>query len=269
MKQNLTEYNTISTNALKLCAIIAMVCDHLPYLLENWHILYYSFPWVLMHAAGRLTAPIFFYLLALGYRRTRNANSYTLRLIIFAFLSYIPYIWYFKGGLPSPSNFLELNVIFTMLFGLLLLRVAHEIRNMPRKIILAALCLIGGYWCDYSLYGLAMIVVCDIARENRRSVILGMGAVMMVYVYMRTSNWFPSDVSPFTSLLTLFKTEWMVGSLIVLLSLIIPLVLISRHRIWAVGAPEEARPGLLAKWGFYIFYPAHITALLLIKSFFL
>ena len=265
MGTKLTEHNTLSTNTLKIVAIIAMVSDHIPYLSATWQGDYYTQPWVLMHAFGRVTAPVFFYLIAVGYRRTRNANRYTIRLLIFAFISYVPYIWFFREALPNPANFLELNVIFTMLFGLLLLRVVHEVRHIALKVALAVLCLIGGYWCDYSLYGLAMILVCDIAGENRRNTVLGLGAAMMVYVYMRTSSWFPNTVSPFESLKLVLDNEGMTGSLMVLLFQLIPLVLISRHRAWAIGAPQEAKPGFLAKWGFYIFYPAHITVLLLIS----
>jgi hypothetical protein len=182
--ENLVETKrTLSTNALKIWAIVAMVCDHVPYLSEYVSSYYYQIPWVLMHAFGRLTAPIFFYMLALGYRRTRNANRYTLRLLVFAFISYVPYIWYFKGAQPGTAlfadNFLELNVIFTMLFGLLLMRAIREIHNPVLKAALISLCLIGGYWCDYGLYGIAIILVCDACRGSRRGTVLGMGAVIM------------------------------------------------------------------------------------------
>jgi hypothetical protein len=173
----------LSTNALKIWAIIAMVCDHAPYLTEYTNFPqqdYYAFPWYLMHAFGRVTAPIFFYLLAAGYRRTRDRNRYTLRLLIFAAISYVPYIWYFEGAPPNAWNFQHLNVIFTMLFGLLLLRSLHEISSLPLKAVCVCLSLIGGYWCDYGLYGLALILICDLLRDSRRGTVLGMGAVMMV-----------------------------------------------------------------------------------------
>ena len=265
MDYKLTKYNTMSTNALKLWAIIAMVSDHLPYLSSMWQEQYYTWPWALMHMFGRITAPVFFYLLALGYRRTRNANRYTLRLLIFALLSYLPYIWYFKRALPNAQNFNDLNVIFTMLFGLLLLRAVHEVRNIPLKAIFIVLCLVCGYWCDYGLYGLALILICDIARGNRRGTILGMGAAMMIYVYMRTSSFFPESSDLFSSLSNMFHVQWMYISLLVLLCQLLPLILIARHRVWVIGDNAEPRPGFFAKWGIYIFYPAHLTLLLLLQ----
>jgi len=261
------EKQGLSTNTLKILAIIAMVCDHAPHLLQGWQGMYYVYPWFLLHAIGRITAPIFFFLLALGYRRTRDVNRYTLRLLVFACISYLPYIWYLKDAFPNNQNFLELNVIFTMLFGLLLLRSVHEIRNTALKIICIALCLLGGYWCDYGLFGIAMILVCDVARDSRRGTILGMGAVMLTYVYISVSRIFSSSAGPFEYIAQFGTSPLLPNHLVVMLCYFLPLLFIASHTSWYRGATLEKRPSFIAKWGFYIFYPAHLTVLLLIKLF--
>jgi len=257
----------ISTTALKILAIVAMVCDHAPYLVQGWQELYYVYPFVLLHSFGRLTAPIFFYLLALGYRRTRNANRYTIRLLIFAIISYVPYIWYFKGALPNQQNFMELNIVFTMLVGLLILRAVHEIKSIPLKAFCIVLCLLLGYWCDYGLYGIAIILVCDVARESRKGTIVGMAAVILVYSYVRFGNIFPSGAGPFEHIAQMSANPGISTYLFLLLCQFLPLLFIALHRRWYEGALTEKRPSFLAKWGFYIFYPAHITVLLLMKLF--
>ena len=266
MNNLVTTKYTLSTNALKIWAIIAMVCDHLPYVTETLQAQYYTFPWFLMHAFGRITAPIFFYLLALGYKRTSNANRYTLRLLIFALISYVPYIWYFENEPPNSTNFLHLNVIFTMLIGLLLIRSINEIRNIPLKAIAIVFCLLIGYWSDYGLYGLAMILICYLAAGSRRGTVFGMGAVIAVYFYTRTSSFFPESMSPIDYLPTLIQNQNTLFYFIVLLCQLLPLIFIARHRAWV---PEfvERKPSWIAKWGFYIFYPAHITILLLVRLF--
>ena len=268
-----TKY-TLSTNALKIWAIIAMVSDHLPYLTMSLQAQYYSFPWFIMHAFGRITAPIFFYLIALGYRRTRDPNRYTIRLFVFAFISYVPYIWYFKNAAPGTPEFIEnslqLNIIFTLLFGLLLLRAIHEVKNIVMRGVLIVLCLIGGYFCDYGLYGIAMILICDVAKGSRRGTMLGMGAVVMVSVYVKVSDWVMGGSMFFQSIAVIFNpSSWMLFYLIILLCQLLPLILIARHRVWFPALAPEKRPGSLAKWGFYIFYPAHITVLLLFRLLFL
>jgi len=259
----------LSTNTLKILAVAAMVCDHAPYMLQTWQELYYTYPWFLLHAFGRTTAPIFFFLLALGYRRTRDANRYTVRLLVFACISYLPYIWYMKGELPNTQNFLELNVIFTMLFGLLFLRAVHEIKNIAAKSICIALCLLGGYWCDFGLYGIAMILVCDVARDSRRGTILGLGAVMLAYVYTNISRLFPSYAGPLEHIEHLSANPLASNYIVVMLCQFLPLLFIAFHRRWYAGSRGEGRPSFLAKWGFYFFYPAHLTVFLLIRSFIL
>jgi len=261
------EKQGISTNSLKILAVIAMVCDHAPHLLQGWHELYYAYPWFLLHAFGRIAAPIFFFLLALGYRRTRDVNRYTMRLLVFACISYLPYIWYLKDAFPNKQNFLELNVIFTMLFGLLILRAVHEIQSLAPKILCIVLCLLGGYWCDYGLYGIAMILVCDVARDSRRGTILAMGAVMLAYVYFNISRTFTSSAGPFEYIDRIGANPILPNYLVVTLCQLLPLLFIAFHTSWYKGARAEKRPAFLAKWGFYIFYPAHLTVLLLIKLF--
>ena len=262
--EHISDAKPLSTSTLKIIAIIAMVCDHAPYLFEDARAVYYDFPVFLAHAVGRITAPIFFYLLALGYRRTRDANRYTIRLLAFALFTYVPYIWYFYEK-PDSQNFLKLNVIFTMLVGLLLLRAVNEVRNTALKAVFVVLCLLCGYWCDYGLYGLALILVCDITRSGRRGTILGMGAVIMTFAYVRLSGLFGSDMSPLDYIPYIAGNTRAPGILIVLLCQLLPLIFIASHKRWSPD-PAEPKPGLWAKWGFYIFYPAHISVLLIIKQ---
>ena len=256
----------LSTNTLKVIAIIAMLCDHIPYLTEELKGHYYDSPWFLMHAFGRITAPVFFYLLALGYRRTRDVNAYTVRLLVFAVISYVPYIWYFYFEAPGLANFYEFNVIFTMLVGLLLLRALREVKYIPLKVILIALCFVCGYWCDYGLYGLAMILVCDVARGSRGATVLGLMAVMITYVYVRLGNIFPGEAGPFEYLGIIAGNPRIVHLFVVLGCQVLPLILIACHRVWDErGAAAERKPGFLAKYGFYVFYPAHISILWLVR----
>jgi len=231
--------------------------------------MYYEYPVFIFHAVGRITAPIFFYLLAMGYRRTRDANRYTLRLLVFACISYVPYIWYFENALPNKQNFFELNVIFTMLIGLLLLRSVYEVKYTAVKIICIVLCVLVGYWCDYGLYGIAMILICDVCRDSRLRTILGLASVMMAYIYLNLGRVFSASTGPFEYMAQIDANTRIMFYLIVLLCQFLPLIFIARHRKWYSGAAPEKRPSFPAKWGFYIFYPAHITLFLLIRLYFI
>ena len=169
--------------------------------------------------------------------------------------------------MPNIQNFLELNVIFTMLIGLLLLRSIHEVQCIPVKAVCIVLCLLCGYWCDYGLYGLAMILICDIARDSRHATVLGLGVVVMVSVYLRVTNIFPNNAGLLEHLSMLSDNPRIQNYLVVQLCQLLPLILIARHGVWFSDDLVETRPSFFAKWAFYIFYPAHITALLLIRMF--
>ncbi|MEO0407188.1 MAG: TraX family protein, partial [Cyanobacteria bacterium P01_A01_bin.135] len=67
---------------------------------------------------GRLSFPLFCWLLAQGERRTRDVYRYGLRLLAFGLLSQPPYSALFGG--------FQLNVLFTLLVGLVTLRLARE-----------------------------------------------------------------------------------------------------------------------------------------------
>ena len=68
----------MNSNQLKLFAIITMVIDHIGYAL---------FPEVLLlRIIGRLSLPIFAFLVAEGYHYTRNIKQYMFRIFIFAII---------------------------------------------------------------------------------------------------------------------------------------------------------------------------------------
>lgn len=95
-------------DVLKLIAIITMIIDHIGAAF---------FPGVtIFRTIGRIAFPIFAYQLAKGYKHTSNLSAYSIRLLIFALISYIPYIYFLGEGLtPNP---LALNVMFLLLAGI-------------------------------------------------------------------------------------------------------------------------------------------------------
>ena len=103
----------LSSTTLKMIAIIIMVIDHVGMVVfpeQTW-----------MRYIGRLAFPIFAFQIAEGYRFTHNFAAYALKLLIFAFLSEIPFDLCLTN---QPFYFEYQNVFFTLLLGLLLI---HEL----------------------------------------------------------------------------------------------------------------------------------------------
>lgn len=108
---------------LKIIALLSMLWDHISHVYPPALILLDLYPNIpaelfetLFHASnciGRISAPIFLWAIANGYRHTGNWKKYALRLLLFACLAEWPYYLLFES---------HGNVLFTYFWGLLTLR---------------------------------------------------------------------------------------------------------------------------------------------------
>ena len=93
--------------SLHLMAMGFMLADHIRYTLlpgELW-----------LSCLGRLAFPIFAFLLAEGFRRTRSRAGYAARLAVWAALAELPFNWMIGGRWLDPSR---QNVLWTFLLAL-------------------------------------------------------------------------------------------------------------------------------------------------------
>jgi len=73
---------------LKLIALITMIIDHVG------AIFFPQYIW--LRYIGRLSMPIYAFLLVQGYKHTRSFTRYAIRLAVFALLSEVPYDLLFR-----------------------------------------------------------------------------------------------------------------------------------------------------------------------------
>ena len=99
----------LSGSALKLIAMAAMVIDHVA-LIFFYNNPEYSKSYVLMRTIGRISYPVFAFLIVEGYLHTRDFGRYAKRLLYFAVISEIPWQLINHDG--------SHNVLFTLLAGL-------------------------------------------------------------------------------------------------------------------------------------------------------
>lgn len=136
---------------LKLLALFTMTADHIGAIFfpqEQW-----------IRIIGRMSFPIYCFLLAEGLKHTRSVVNYALRLGIFAVLSEPAYDLAFSHTLWEPSR---QNVFFTLLLGFLagelLLKKGGE--NPVLSTMLAILCavLAEALHADYGAMGVCFIL---------------------------------------------------------------------------------------------------------------
>ena len=85
-----------------------MVTDHCAYYLMEHGTLLYE----VMRCFGRIAFPVFAFLIAEGFRHTRNRMKYFLQLLGFAIVSEVP--WYLLNGADGTHN-----VLFTLALGVI------------------------------------------------------------------------------------------------------------------------------------------------------
>lgn len=115
----------MSSSMLKIIACAIMLLDHIG------ASLFPEVGWIRL--IGRLAFPIFAYLIAEGYSRTKNFSKYLSRLMIFGLIAQIPFGFAFAKNayISNFSDFIKvvlgqpmhLNIFFTLAFGLIAIKV--------------------------------------------------------------------------------------------------------------------------------------------------
>jgi hypothetical protein len=185
-----------------------------------------------LRVIGRLAFPLFAYLLVLGVENTRSVRNYFMRLLIFAFISQVPF--YLALGLEP---FESLNVFFTLASGVLF------IYFCKKNSLLALLPFFASIFSnfDYGVYGIALIGCMYILERDAK-----MGVLSTVLL----------------NLLFLPIGSYQIFSLIAL-----PVILLHKNgylRIQKEISRGTAYPAW-RKYLFYIYYPAHLILLYLIN----
>lgn len=213
------ERNTrgVSGSTLKWIAVIAMFLNHLGNtvlygvilnaprgLLDDaqFSLLYGAYS--LCHAIGRISLPIFCFLIVEGVFHTRDAKRYWLRLTAFALISEIPFDFAHTGGLWDLQ---AQNVFWTLSLGLAVLILFRQ-AGVPVWVkggaaVLAAVVATLLHF-DGSYYGIAMMVIFYLLREHRRAKCLGVGALQLAIPLAFREFWDLHEVFALASLVPIF-----------------------------------------------------------------
>ncbi len=114
----------MSNFVLKIIACITMFIGHLPFAIPSLAI-----PCLFI---GRISFPIFAFLISEGYIHTKNFGKYLGRLLLLALISQIPaYSLFFNN-----ASTLYLNIFFTLALGLLSIRFFDKLKSKCLSYIL-------------------------------------------------------------------------------------------------------------------------------------
>lgn len=126
----------LSAAALHILAMVLMLMDHL------WATLLPAQEW--LTCAGRVAFPIFAFMAVEGYFHTHDLKKYTLRLLLFALLSEVPFDLMYGGTWFYPVH---QNVIWTLLLGILGIHLMETVRKKQKTalyLLVSALVVVAG-----------------------------------------------------------------------------------------------------------------------------
>lgn len=223
----------LDTDFLKLIAIISMLIDHVG---GAFFPQYPIFRWI-----GRLAFPIFCYCLTVGFLYTHDIKRYFGRLILFAVISQ-PFYALKADPTAFWENLTNWNIFFTLILSLLILWGITRRNWKGIGIALIALVVLGLWNFDYSFTGILLMLIFYFCRNKPV-----LGAVLYIASYLPALWGSPND--PFAFLIAGHAVTMSIFSL-----LAAPFIFLNTN----TGIKMN-------KWFFYIFYPAHIAVIVLIR----
>ncbi len=253
---------------LKIIAIVTMLIDHIGVLL---------LPELdFLRTIGRISFPIFCYFIANGYRYTSNRKKYFTRIVVFALISQVPYMFLSYGAKFHPLHF---NVLFLFAYSIIVLHFIDRFKDNKFIATLITMVLIlipvilqtnvEGFAFSYGYYGILLVMIFYIFHNDNTKILISFVLLSLIYPYISVAIYKGSDIGFFASFIN-YKY-------------ILPII-DDNSSIWGLsGLFYQARSilGILLifafsrfkfsyrinKYFFYTFYPVHITVLLLIRYF--
>ena len=232
----------LNAGQIKLIAIIAMTIDHLTWaFFPGLQAVWYVFA---LHIIGRLTAPIMWFFIAEGCHYTRDIRKYALRLFIFAFISHFAYNFAF--GIPflpfsTGSIFNQTGVMWSLAWAVVLIAVNREERIPQWVKILSfpVICLLT-FPSDWS----CIAVMCPFFLYQHRGDFKKQAIDIIVWTLVYATVYF-IFLDKLYAVLQLFTF------------LTIPIL--------AQYNGERGKKLKGTKWLFYIYYPAHLVVVGIVR----
>ncbi len=263
-RQSVKTKKSLSSFALHIMAMAFMVCDHL------WGSIVAGNMWLTL--IGRLAFPIFAFMIAEGYRRTKSFKSYTMRMLAFALASEVPYDLMHNGTFFDPF---QQNVMWTFLIALFTMRGLDKLKakistgrleihgmsttkkaksKLRFKIVLNIL-------CSALLVGAAMLVG-QLAMVDY----FGEGVLMVIVFYFFKGQNLFGKLCQLVAMVVI-NVEMMKG-LVIPVEIFSRCIEISQQGIAVLSLPliwlykgNHGPYNKFIKYVFYAFYPAHMLIL--------
>ena len=201
------------------------------------HVGFVFFPeMIIFQIIGRLSFPLYAYLIALGYSRTKNSIIYFFRVLVLAIVSQ----WFFNY-LISP---IKLNVCFTLSFSIISLIVfesnrINKVLKLFLYILILFLALLLG--CEYGSYGILLVLLFHLYIRNQHDKTYKIYAITSIILLI---------------IVSMFVFSFSIIHLYSILSL--PIILLTPKNIQKIKVNSIKHIN-------YLVYPLHLLIMFLIR----
>lgn len=221
----------LSRQCIKYLAAACMLLNHISHT-------FFIHGWIdsVLIAVGSFTMPVMVYFLWEGWGYTRSRRNYCLRLLLFAVISAVPFV--------LMIGIWELDFLFTLLLCAAM-AVCKERISSPALQFLCYFALIWlSRYCDWSLEAPLLMLLLLYHQEWELPKFVPFGLTFLVYVLELCLSY----GAPLRYALLCSVGILAAGAVICLLF-----------------SGQRGRYGSAGKWFFYVFYPAHILLLVLLR----
>lgn len=235
----------INSSELHIIAMITMLIDHIGY------VFYPSTIW--LRCIGRIAFPIYAFLLTEGYHKTSNKYKYVARIFLIGIISEIPYN-YMTGNALRYSHMQ--NVMFELVLGLVILELLNKIKHNK------------DFWVIKICYGLLILILMSLAKICNLDG--GVPGVLLIITFEISRCIIHNKIFELISIILLFgimfdsRMVWIIPSIIGIKLQTFRVA--SLPFIWKYNG-EKGINSRWFKWITYLFYPIHITFLVIIKHY--
>lgn len=237
-----TGLRVLNRDVIKYIAMFTMLLNHIAHVfLPSGTVLCEVFEDI-----GYFTAPVMCYFLVEGYDYTRSKTKYGLRLLMFAVISQIPYSLAFQFG--------NLNMIYTLLCCFLILVVMEKLTNPFLRMIVGMLLMFATLVGDWALLAPIYTVMIRNSKGNPKKMAFSYGVAYALFVFMNMQSYM-YNMQGGGTIHVIVRT--LLSGLGIIAAAVVVLVFYNGERA------DKGRN--FSKWFFYLFYPAHLMVLYLIK----
>lgn len=235
----------ISQEGLKIIACLSMLIDHIGYkiiypiysgvaVLNEPRALYRLY--LLCRCIGRISFPIFAFLLVEGMHHTSDRKKYALRLTWGAIMAEIPYNLMVSG----EPFWMQQSVMVTLLLGFLAVMAMEKCQSLAWKPVatLPFVLLAEVFSVDYGWAGVVLLALFELSREMYSPNLMRLGGMVVLFHYMSSY---------------VFRFGGFEIPMQVLGVLALPFI--------ANYDGRKLTRSKAAQWGFYLFYPVHMLLL--------